>query len=101
MTKTGTCCLCGHRYTLYGNNPWPLSTVETDRCCRKCDDERVIPERLRLFRAEQTNAALKIKKAEQIYTQADVSTDIANYLKTCGFDSLDDLLRDANGKEKL
>ena len=38
---------------------------------------------------------LKIKK------QADVSTDIANYLKTYGFDSLDDLLRDANGKEKL
>jgi hypothetical protein len=58
--EAGTCCLCGQKYTLYGNNPWPLSTVETDRCCRKCDDERVIPERLRLFRAQsKTNAALK------------------------------------------
>jgi len=36
------------------------------------------------------NAALKIKKAEQTYKQADVSTDIANYLETYGFDTLDD-----------
>ena len=65
MTKTGTCCLCGHRYTLYGNNPWPLSTVETDRCCRVCDNERVIPARLKLFYAEQTNVSLKNKKASR------------------------------------
>lgn len=40
-----------------------------------------------VLRAEQTNAALKIKKA---YTQADISTDIANYLETYDFDSSDD-----------
>jgi hypothetical protein len=51
--ESGICCLCSQKYTQYGNNPWPLSTVVTDRCCRKCDDERVTPERLRLFYARK------------------------------------------------
>jgi hypothetical protein len=38
----------------------------------------------------QANAELKMKKAEQTITQADVSTDIANYLRTYGFGSLGD-----------
>lgn len=47
--KEGTCCLCGGRYTLYGNNPWPLADGEDKRCCNPCNALKVIPARLRLL----------------------------------------------------
>jgi hypothetical protein len=33
--KIGPCCLCGGRYELYGNNPYPLA--KKGRCCRDCN----------------------------------------------------------------
>lgn len=45
VRKEGTCCLCGGRFEHYGNNPWPLADDEDDRCCDKCDAEKVIPAR--------------------------------------------------------
>jgi len=53
--KTGTCCLCGAKYRMYGNNPWPLSDDDDDRCCHQCNSERVIPARFKLFRAAEDN----------------------------------------------
>jgi len=40
------CCLCGVKYNGYGNNPAPLEKEETDRCCDKCNDQKVIPARI-------------------------------------------------------
>ena len=41
-----TCCLCKGVFTGWSNNAEPL--VENGQCCKKCDDEKVIPERIRI-----------------------------------------------------
>jgi hypothetical protein len=41
-----TCCLCGQKFTGYGNSAYPL--VEEGYCCSKCNREKVIPERIKL-----------------------------------------------------
>lgn len=40
------CCICGERFTGWGNNPWPVNTDEDARCCDVCNEEHVIPARL-------------------------------------------------------
>lgn len=41
------CCFCGKPCeNEYGNNPWPLSKNENDRCCNECNSLKVIPARL-------------------------------------------------------
>ena len=30
------CCLCDKRFEEFGNNPWPLDTVDR-QCCDKCN----------------------------------------------------------------
>jgi hypothetical protein len=47
LKETGTCCLCGKAYESCGNNPWPLGNVESDRCCRECDQTLVLPARIK------------------------------------------------------
>ena len=44
--RTFTCCLCGHAWQGFGNNPAPLGDVETDRCCGPCNATKVIPTRV-------------------------------------------------------
>lgn len=45
--KNPKCCLCGKECeNQFGNNPWPLSKEVKDRCCNKCNDEKVIPARI-------------------------------------------------------
>ena len=46
IKETGTCCLCGKEYSHFGNNPWPLTDKEDDRCCDECNDTKVIPARI-------------------------------------------------------
>ncbi|MBE5851262.1 MAG: hypothetical protein E7298_14230 [Lachnospiraceae bacterium] len=46
IAKEGKCCLCGGKYSMYGNNPFPLSSNEADRCCASCNESRVIPARI-------------------------------------------------------
>ena len=41
-----TCCLCGSTFIGWGNNPFPLSEKEDDRCCDECNYTKVIPARL-------------------------------------------------------
>jgi hypothetical protein len=48
MTETGTCSLCGGPYTHWGNNPSPLKDIE-ERCCDRCNYEKVIPARMGLI----------------------------------------------------
>lgn len=44
------CSICGNKFTGFGNNPWPVTTGDNDRCCNACDDFLVLPARLaRMF----------------------------------------------------
>jgi hypothetical protein len=40
------CCICGKRYIVYGNNAQP---VKTGRCCDKCNEEKVLPARIKII----------------------------------------------------
>jgi len=55
-------------------------------------DARWVPSLRATAHEWRDNAALKMKKAEQTIRQADLSTDIANYLAAYGFDSLDEAM---------
>ena len=52
------CCICGceieHPYTknYFGNNPWPISINDEDRCCDNCNELYVIPARIELVMSE-------------------------------------------------
>lgn len=47
MKKEGKCCLCGGRFVEWGHNPLPLGDGDDgNRCCSKCNVERVIPVRI-------------------------------------------------------
>ena len=53
-------------------------------------DAHWVPSLKALVRHWETNAEIKMKKADQTVRQADVSTDIARYLIAYGFSSLDE-----------
>ena len=40
------CCICGDKFTGWGNNPWPVVKDEDARCCDACNELSVIPARL-------------------------------------------------------
>lgn len=43
------CSICGKELKGYGNNPYPVMKGETDRCCDTCNQEKVIPARIKLL----------------------------------------------------
>jgi len=43
---TYVCCICGKKYTGYGNNSWPVNNDESARCCDECNWTKIIPARL-------------------------------------------------------
>lgn len=43
------CILCGAPIDDFGHNPWPLSLNDTDKCCDKCNIEKVVPARLEML----------------------------------------------------
>jgi len=47
IPEVGECCLCGHAYEHFGNNPEPLMSFDAGRCCDSCNARKVIPARLR------------------------------------------------------
>lgn len=49
IERTQICCLCDRPFVEYGNNATPL---KNGRCCNRCNDEHVIPERIRRMRAQ-------------------------------------------------
>ena len=40
------CVICGHKSTGYGNNPEPVASFDSGRCCDTCNSTVVIPTRL-------------------------------------------------------
>lgn len=53
--QENVCCICGKRFTGWGNNPWPVIEDEDARCCDACNDEKVVPARLAMmFNKEKT-----------------------------------------------
>ena len=40
------CCICGKKFTGWGNNPWPVVKDEDARCCDECDGSTVLSARL-------------------------------------------------------
>lgn len=47
--QENVCCICGKRFTGWGNNPWPLVENEDARCCDACNNEKVFPARLAMM----------------------------------------------------
>lgn len=43
------CSICGGFFYGFGNNPWPVTTEEGDRCCDACNETQVIPARIELM----------------------------------------------------
>lgn len=51
--KPKHCCICGNEILEdYPNNAYPFGKVG-DVCCKKCNIEKVIPERIRLMKGEK------------------------------------------------
>lgn len=48
---TFKCCICGQKFTGYGNNPYPVK--EKGRCCDECDNSVVIPTRIKIYLANR------------------------------------------------
>ena len=51
MKKSFKCSICGTKKRGFGNNPWPVTTGEDDRCCDSCDANHVVPARFRRLAA--------------------------------------------------
>ncbi len=43
MEREFTCCMCGKKFTGYGNDPWPIK--DEGECCDSCN-EKVAEERM-------------------------------------------------------
>lgn len=48
MKGDKTCCICGKKFSGWGNNPWPVDKREFAVCCDSCNDTKVIPARISL-----------------------------------------------------
>ncbi len=44
MEKVKKCCICGKKFTGWGNNPAPVKLK--GECCDECNNDYVIPARL-------------------------------------------------------
>lgn len=53
MSKTNekTCCICGRKFTGWGNNPYPVK--DQGECCNDCNQRHVIPARLAAVKLEK------------------------------------------------
>ena len=40
------CSICGGFFAGYGNNPYPVTKDDSQRCCDACNREKVIPARI-------------------------------------------------------
>lgn len=46
------CCICGKKFTGWGNNPWPVVKDEDALCCDGCNATAVLPARIAGLREE-------------------------------------------------
>lgn len=55
--QENVCCICGKRYTGWGNNPWPVVKDENARCCDECNNNQVLSARLaQMFGGKENKA---------------------------------------------
>lgn len=40
------CCICGEKFTGWGNDPYPVVNDEDAKCCDMCNQTRVLPARM-------------------------------------------------------
>ena len=40
------CCICGQKFTGWGNNPYPVVDDDDAMCCDMCNQTRVLPARM-------------------------------------------------------
>ena len=52
MEHEFVCCICGKKFTGWGNNPWPVSENPDAECCDECNATQVIPARISGLRKE-------------------------------------------------
>ena len=45
--QTVVCIICGETFNEIGNNPEPVYIGKGDRCCDECNNNKVIPARLK------------------------------------------------------
>ena len=86
------CCLCGHKFLGFGNNPYPIRSEKED-CCNDCNDKKVIPARLKSVKHWKMNETqtefinkvegwrsqsgeLKIPKKVKKITEEDIQREI-------------------------
>lgn len=51
------CCICGKKFTGWGNNPYPVVTNEDEdvRCCDDCNMTVVVPARMEIMFSRKEN----------------------------------------------
>ena len=49
MNKEQICCICGKKFTGWGNNPWPVVNDPGAECCNDCNNTYVIPARIKMM----------------------------------------------------
>ena len=59
-----TCSICDEIFSGFGNNPWPVTEGDEDRCCDNCNSMKVIPARFREM-AEETKRTADILKSKR------------------------------------
>ena len=47
------CCICGKKFSGYGNNPYPLK--EDGRCCDECNNKVIIARLKQMFENSKNN----------------------------------------------
>jgi hypothetical protein len=75
MEEKQTCCICGCKFTGYGNNPFPLSN--TGRCCDECNG-KVIEVRI-----GETTGEIKRRDFRELLNEFyDGKTEVGLYTST-------------------
>lgn len=49
MDNEFVCCICGKKFTGFGNNPFPVNKEAEARCCDDCNYTVVVPARLEVI----------------------------------------------------
>ena len=47
MTEAKICCICNEKFIGWGNNPYQIK--EDGECCKPCDDNVVVPARMKEY----------------------------------------------------
>ena len=51
MTEAKICCICNEKFIGWGNSPYPVK--EDGECCKPCDDNVVVPARIKEYEKEK------------------------------------------------